>query len=114
MKPQKVREWKRKGFGKACEGSEMLSLPKTGEAVKPLRQRRSFRRLTIQLSLGRVLLSRAGLCFTGQAQDKEPVPATQDYGSAVNGFGRGEPVCGLVGDFQVAQNKNLCINSKML
>ena len=114
MNPQKVRVQKRKGFGKACEGSEMFSLPKTGEAVKPLRQRRSFRRLTIQLSLGRVLLSRAGLCFTGRAQDKEPVPATQDYGSAVNGFGLGDPVCGLVGDFQITQIKDLCINSKLL
>ena len=71
MKPVPVRSERTKRFWKACKGSEMFPLKKTGEALKPPRQRRTFRRLTIQLSLGRVLLSRACLCFTGRTEIKE-------------------------------------------
>ena len=53
-------------FFKAWEGSETWSADGAGEAIGlPGCRRRRFVAL-IQLSLGRLLLSRACVCFTGQ------------------------------------------------
>jgi hypothetical protein len=57
-------------FRKACSGSEIkVSGIAFGEvSASPKVETVLFRRLSVQLSLGGVLSSRARLCFTGQKQ----------------------------------------------
>ena len=59
-------------FFKACSGSEIkLCRFSFGEVLaSPNAQTFLFRRLSIQLSLGGLLSSRARFCFTGQQQLK--------------------------------------------
>ncbi len=60
-------------FFEACSGSEIKGLPcwHLGRFWPPqMRRRFLFRRLSIQLTLGGLLSSRARLCFTGRQELK--------------------------------------------
>ena len=63
-------------FYEACSGSEIkVSRFPFGEVLaSPNAETFLFRRLSIQLSLGGLLSSRARLCFTGQQQFSRSVP----------------------------------------